>query len=296
MSNDEEHTEESSAADEPDSSEDEGPGISEGDVIKLDYTAYSVESDQLVDTTDPDVAEDEGVADEDQTFEPQVIAVGEGMLFEPVEDALIGLEAGDTATVTVPAEDAFGDEDPDQVRTVSADRIPEDDRYPGAHVELDGQHGFVETVIGGRARVDFNHPLAGEAIEYELEVLEILEDREELAHGLLGTYIDEELDIWFETEELEEEDDEGEVTTSTTESLYIEATPALTMNQQWMFRKQEIASQLIEQLGIDRVVVQEILESRDQVIEDTQALLEGEGLEDVEDVEDLEEAVDVEES
>jgi len=44
------------------------------------------------------------------------------------------------------------------------------------------------------------------------------------------------------------------------ESLYIEATPQLTMNQQWMFQKQSIADDLIDLLGVDRVVIQEIIE------------------------------------
>lgn len=270
-----------------------GGAIEEGDVIRVAYTAYAVESGQLVDTTDEEVAEEEGVADQDQTFEPRVIALGEGHLFEPVEEAIIGSDVGASDTIIVGPEDAFGEHDPDQVRTVGVDNIPEDDRYPGAHVEIDGQHGFVETVIGGRARVDFNHPLAGEDIEYEFEVLDVLEDRHELAEGLLQTYLDLDLDIWFQTDEITAEDDDDEE--ETVESLYIEATPQLTMNQQWMFQKQEIASQLIEQVGIDRVVVQEILESRDQVLEETQELLAGEGVEDLEDVEDIEELVETEE-
>src|SRR5699024_2121465 len=118
---------------------------------RLAYTARTVENDQLVDTTDEEVAEEEGVDDQQQTFEPRTIAVGAGHLFDAVEADFKGDEAGDSGSVTVPAEEAFGEYDEGEVRTVSADRIPEDDRYPGGHVDIDGQHGHVETVIGGRA-------------------------------------------------------------------------------------------------------------------------------------------------
>ena len=264
----------------------EPTGLQPGDVIKLELTAYTVEEGILVDTTDEEVAEEEGVA-EDQTFEPRVIVLGEGHLFQPVEDAVIGLEVGDTASVVVPPAEAFGEHDPGQVRTVSVDKIDDDNRYPGAFVEIDGQRGFIETIIGGRARVDFNHPFAGDEIEYELEVIEELDDREELAQGLIQTFLDLELECWFQTDEVEvvpePDDDEDaedvEPEVESVESLYIEATPQLTMNQQWLFGKQQIATSLIDQLDVDRVVVQEIIERREDLVAQTEQLLAEEGIE-----------------
>ncbi|MFB6169610.1 MAG: peptidylprolyl isomerase [Haloarculaceae archaeon] len=246
-------------------------GLQEGDFVRLDYTARTVEEGQLVDTTSQEIAEEEGVADENE-FEPRTIVLGEGHIFESVEEDIIGKEVGDEGSVVVPAAEAFGEYDPDQVRTVSADKIPEDDRYPGAHVQIDGQEGHLETIIGGRARVDFNHPLAGEDIEYDYEILGEVEDRLEMAQGLLDMFLGMDLEMEFQTDEVEEErlvepdedDEEAEPETETEvvekETLYIEATPQLTMNQQWMFQKQQIAQQLIDLLGIDRVIVQETID------------------------------------
>jgi len=262
-------------------------GLQYGDFARLDYTARTVEGGDLVDTTDPEVAEEEGVG-EDQEFGPRTIVLGEGHVFGPVEEAIVGSEVGDEGSVTVAAEDAFGEVDEDEIRTISADRIPEDDRYPGAHVEVDGQRGHVSTIIGGRARVDFNHPLAGEDIEYEYEILDEVVDREAKAQALIETVLGMELELWFETDIDEEEqlvepdEDEGEDESEAEadaegddeddapepeyetvevekDTLYIEATPQLTMNQQWMMGKQQIAQQLVEQLGVDRVIVQETL-------------------------------------
>ncbi|QLH78886.1 peptidylprolyl isomerase [Halosimplex rubrum] len=272
MSNESESEETAQDAAEETEEQAEAEGLQHGDFIELDYTARTVEGGDLVDTTDPEVAEEEGVG-EDQEFGPRTIVLGEGHVFDAVEEDIVGSEVGDTGTVTVPAVDAFGEFDDEEVRTISADRIPEDDRYPGAHVDIDGEHGHINTIIGGRARVDFNHPLAGEDIEYDWEVLSEVEDREQRASALLDVFLDMDLDVWFETDTVEEEqlveddddeeDEESEPEYETVEvekeTLYIEATPQLTMNQQWMMGKQQIAQQLTNLLDIDRIIVQEEL-------------------------------------
>ncbi len=273
-------------------------GLEEGAFVELDYTARTVEGGDLVDTTDPEVAEEEGV-DADREFAPRTIVLGEGHIFPPVEEDLVGRAVGDSGSVVVGGGEAFGEYDEEQVRTVSKDKIPEDDRYPGAQVRIDGEEGFVETVIGGRARVDFNHPLAGEDIEYEYEIVGETTDRQARAESLLETLLDIELNVHFETDTVEQErlaesdadgegddgdeqeasDGEGDDGDDTEgaegadadepefetvevekESLYIEATPELTMNQQWMMQKQSISQDLIDYLDVDRVVVQEIIE------------------------------------
>jgi FKBP-type peptidyl-prolyl cis-trans isomerase SlyD len=261
----------------------ETEGLQDDDFIRLDYTARAVEDDQLVDTTDPDVAEKEGIDDADQEFEPRTIVLGQGHIFPSVEDDIGGKEVGDTGSVVVPASEAFGEYDEDDVRTISKDKIPEDDRYPGAQVTVDRQEGYIETIIGGRARVDFNHPLAGDDIEYEYEIIDTVEDRQEKADGLMEMFLGLDLNVWFETEtekeeqlveddesekadaDDEDEDEEGsepeyETVEVEKESLYIEATPQLTMNQQWMMQKQQLGQQIIDLLDIDRIVIEEVID------------------------------------
>jgi len=246
-------------------------GLQDGDFVRLEYTAHTVEGGQLVDTTDPEVAEEEGVEDQG-TFEPRVIVLGSGHLFEAVEEDIVGKEAGDSGSVTVPAGEAFGEYDESEVETVSASKIDEDDRYPGARIQIDGRQGVLETIIGGRARVDFNHPLAGEDIEYDYEIVGVVDDQLEQAEGLLNMFLDMDLEMRIEDEEVEEtrveqpdpdeEDAEPETVTETVEkrTLYVEATPQLSMNQQWLFQKQQIAQEIIDKTGIDRIVVEEVLD------------------------------------
>jgi len=250
---------------------DDEAALQDGDFARLDYTARTVEGGQLVDTTDPEVAEEEGVEDQG-TFEPRVIVLGSGHLFEAVEEDIVGKEAGDSGSVTVPAGEAFGEYDESEVETVSASKIDEDDRYPGARIQIDGRQGVLETIIGGRARVDFNHPLAGEDIEYDYEIVGVVDDQLEQAEGLLNMFLDMDLEMRIEDEEVEEtrveqpdpdeEDAEPETVTETVEkrTLYVEATPQLSMNQQWLFQKQQIAQEIIDKTGVDRLVVEEVLD------------------------------------
>ena len=275
-------------------------GIAAGDFVKIHFTLRRAEDGEVIDTTREGVAEDAGLEIENPNFDPRTVIVGEGHLFDAVEAAIIGGEPGDTETVTIPAADAFGEHDPDDIETVSAEKIPEDDRYPGAHVEIDGRQGHLETIIGGRARVDFNHPLAGEDIDFEYEIVALVEDRLERAEGIFDMYLETVPELWLESEEIEEtivaepeddgadgedvpegddtedveqadadeepagEDDPDEPETLTeireVESLYVESTPQLTMNQQWMFSKQQIAQEIIDAIDVERVVVQDVLE------------------------------------
>jgi FKBP-type peptidyl-prolyl cis-trans isomerase SlyD len=239
--------------------------VEQDDFVRLEYTMRTVESGRLVDTTDENVGEEEGIDTTERDFGPRAFVVGGGQLFAAVENDITGKAIGEGGTVTISAEEAFGEYDPEEVRTISADRLPEDDRQPGSQVTIDGEQGFVETIIGGRARVDFNHPLAGDDIEYDYEVVGVVEDRLEQAEELLATYLDMRLDVSIGLEEEEEtvyDEEAEEETTETTEyeTLYIEATPQLTMNQQWMFSKQQIADDLRERIDVDRVVVREVIE------------------------------------
>ena len=259
--------EQADAAEDADEAETEG--LADGDFARVAYTIRTADDDRVIDTTDEEIAEGAEIDTEEHEFEPRIIALGAGHVFPSVEEAFIGAEVGDEGVVDVPAEDAFGAYDPDGVETVKADKIPEDSRYPGAQVQIDNRQGYLETIIGGRARVDFNHPLAGEDLEYEYELLEAVEGREERAGSLLAMYLQQEPDVRIETVTEEEEvpvetdeDEEPEFETEEVETdvLYIEATPQMQMNQQWMFQKQQIAQDLMDRLGLARVVIEEVIE------------------------------------
>jgi FKBP-type peptidyl-prolyl cis-trans isomerase SlyD len=307
--------------------EEEATGLQQGDFVRLAYTMRTLPEDDdeegmVVDTTDEEVAKESDIDTDEYEFEPRIIILGEGHVFEAVDDALLGSEAGDAGTVTIPAAEAFGEVDESEIRTVSASKIDEDDRYPGAQVQIDGEQGRIETIIGGRARVNFNHPLAGEDLEYEYEILEIVDDRTEKAKGLFGLYLQQTPELWIQTDEVEEEvretpeesqatgeagdevesddgdedeDAEPEFETETVEkeTLYIEATPQMTMNQQWLFSKQQIAQDVMNRLDLDRVIVQETIDGMGGMMGGMGGMMGGMGGGAPEDIEEAMDDVDL---
>jgi len=234
--------------------------IAADDFIRLAYTMRTVEDGRVVDTTDVEIAEEAEIDIEEFDIEPRVIIVDGGYVFDAVEQELIGAAPGATGEITIAAEDAFGSYEEEKVRTVSASKIEEDDRFPGAQVQIDGQQGRVITIIGGRARIDFNHPLAGEDLEYSYEVLEVVDDPVEQAASMLSLYVQAVPDMWVDTDIVTETSEDGDEEEVEKESLYIEATPQMTLNQQWLFSKHQIADDIISRIGVDRIVVQEVIQ------------------------------------
>ena len=103
---------------------------------------------------------------------------GSGVLPPGLERALDGMGVGESKRGTLAAPDAFGEVEAALFVEVEAARIPESDRRAGAwldYTDADGerQRVRVHEVRGDRIVVDMNHPYAGSAIRYEVEVVKI---------------------------------------------------------------------------------------------------------------------------
>ena len=103
---------------------------------------------------------------------------GNGDIFPTLEQELIGLDVGDTKSVKLVADQAFGQKQQDALQNVPIDQIPENTRQPGAMLVVDRDDGeqeqvHVHDVTETEIIVDFNHPLAGENLTFEVKVLSI---------------------------------------------------------------------------------------------------------------------------
>jgi len=110
---------------------------------------------------------------------PMELEIGADGFFPQVEEALIGMAVGDKKTITIKTADAFGEYDAEQVSAVPRDQFPDDiDPQVGDTFELvnDDGEGMVVAVIDvddKEITLDANHPLAGEDLTFELEMVEI---------------------------------------------------------------------------------------------------------------------------
>ncbi len=135
----------------------------------------------IIDSTYPD-PEKEAYQDDDCCSDhgPFELTIGEGNFYMPVETALVGMQVGEIKTITINPDDAFGDYDPESVFTVQRSELP-DEITPevGLALEVTGDDDdlYMVTIVkvtDEEVSIDSNHPLAGEELTYEFELVEIL--------------------------------------------------------------------------------------------------------------------------
>ncbi len=161
--------------------------IKAGDFILADYTCKVKESGEVIDTTIAKVAEEVKLHKHDAVYEPMFIVVGEGWVTKGLDEALSGLEIGRTATIEVPPEKAHGARDPSKIRLVPLRRFKADrvTPAPGTQLEIDGKPALIRAVGAGRVQVDFNHPLAGKTLIYEVSIASVIEAKEEKIKAII---------------------------------------------------------------------------------------------------------------
>ena len=161
--------------------------IKDGDFVRVNFTGKTKESDEVFDTTYDEIAIAADIFDENKTYKPIPIVVGGNHLLPAIEKAIVGLEEGERKTVEVASDDAFGPRNPKAIQLIPMKEFKKQGMtpYPGMRISAEGGEGKILTVNGGRVKVDFNHPLAGKDLIYDVEVTEIIEDEEEKIKSMI---------------------------------------------------------------------------------------------------------------
>lgn len=118
----------------------------------------------------------------DSNFEaqPAVFVVGDGNLLPGFEEAVCGLMAGDRTIINVPPEKAFGQPNPNNVQQVPRESFSADFELSiGLVVGFSDAAGAENPAVitdfdDDSVTVDFNHPLAGKSILFEVQIIEVL--------------------------------------------------------------------------------------------------------------------------
>lgn len=104
---------------------------------------------------------------------------GYGSIIPGLERAIQGVRLGETRAIQVPAGEAYGTYDPQQVTYISLSEFPEElDLQPGLELEMKDQEGdtvYARILSVGKSRVkmDFNHPLAGKDLDFEITIQDL---------------------------------------------------------------------------------------------------------------------------
>ena len=135
-----------------------------GDTVKVHYTGTLEDGTQF---------------DSSRGKEPLEFSMGQGQLIAGFENAVAGLGVGESCTVTLSAAEGYGEHNPDMVQDVPRQAMPDDvslevgmvlqGQAPDGRVDNFVVLSFTEETV----KLDGNHPLAGKALTFDIELLSI---------------------------------------------------------------------------------------------------------------------------
>ncbi len=119
---------------------------------------------------------------------PLIFISGSGQIIPGLENVLLGLKAGDTKTIVVPAKDAYGEHNPELIYKVKSSQLPKPDVQVGDMFEVGSAEQYfpvtVAAIEGEDITLDGNHPLSGQELTFAVEIVEKRPaTTQELEHG-----------------------------------------------------------------------------------------------------------------
>ena len=165
-----------------------------GDKVKVHYTG-TLEDGSVFDSSENDMEQsddnnhcgcsskkntDKGCGCDSHSCDPMEFVIGSGQLIPKFEAAVIGLEPGQSITITIPADDAYGQRAEEMVAVIERSEIPaEINPEPGHQMEVILEDGsplpvLVTDVTDTTITLDGNHPLAGRDLTFTIRLVEIL--------------------------------------------------------------------------------------------------------------------------
>ena len=165
--------------------------IKKHDFVEIEYTARIKEDGTIFDTTEEKVAKENNVYDKNADYSPVIVCVGENNLLKSLEEQLLDKEIGKEYTFEISADNAFGKKDAKLIQLIPTNRFSQQNiqPVPGLQLNIDGVFGVVKTVSGGRVLVDFNHPLAGKDLIYNVKINRVIDDDQEKLKSLLKMHL-----------------------------------------------------------------------------------------------------------
>jgi len=135
-----------------------------GDTVKVHYTGTLDDGSQF---------------DSSVGSEPLEVRLGGGQVIPGFEQGITGMQVGETKQIHIPAEEAYGPRHEELIQTVHRDQLPEDANVEvGMQFQVDGGQGpmilTVTEVTPDSATLDGNHPMAGNNLNFELELVEFV--------------------------------------------------------------------------------------------------------------------------
>ncbi|MSR86069.1 peptidylprolyl isomerase [Candidatus Woesearchaeota archaeon] len=158
--------------------------VQKGDFVEIKYVGR-LDDGSIFDLNDKETAKKEGM--DGHIHERTMICIGQRDIVPGLDDFLINKEIGKNEEIIIQPEQGFGKKDPSLLQMIPANKFKEQkvNPVPGLRVEIDQYTGVIKSVSGGRALVDFNHPLAGRTLHYKITITKKVESLKEKVSGFM---------------------------------------------------------------------------------------------------------------
>ncbi len=162
----------------------QGKQVEEGNFILVNITAKT-QKGKIFQVSSVEDAKKAGLYDEQKEkqgyFAPEFVIVGKsGFLNEGLTEFIKGMKYFEKKSVRIPPTKAFGKREPQKIERISIAKFRRLNEGKNPEIgqdftKKDGQRGVVSNIMQGRVIVDYNHPLAGQNVDYNLEIIDKIE-------------------------------------------------------------------------------------------------------------------------
>lgn len=162
--------------------------LEKNDFVSVDYTGRLQDTGDVFDTTIDSIAKEQNIHNPKIKYGPITICIGQNQIIQGIDNSLIGRKEDDTYTIKLEAKDAFGKKDAKLLKLVSSNIFKKQGIRPfiGLEVQIENMPGVVRTISGGRILVDFNHPLSGRDVSYDIKVGKKVTDAKEKINAYMS--------------------------------------------------------------------------------------------------------------
>jgi len=164
--------------------------LKEKDFIEIEFTAKTKEGEVF----DTNIEKDLKELGSNTKAEPFIFCLGQGMFLKAIDDYLIGKEPG-KYQIELEPEKAFGKRQSNLISRLPLKLFNEHKIHPvpGISFNFDGRVGKVLAVSGGRVIIDFNNPIAGKDVIYNINILKKIEDENQQIKSFINFLFKKEL-------------------------------------------------------------------------------------------------------
>ena len=162
--------------------------MKKGDIVLIDFIAKT-EHGEIFDLTKEDVAKENKIYNEKIKYEPIAVVLGAGTTMPGLEEGLLKMNEGEEKEIKIEPHKGFGKRDTKLIKIfpekVFQGKIKPS---PGLIVDFSGQKGRIQSCLGGRVRIDFNHPLAGKTLIYDVKIVKNITDEKEKIKAIFSLF------------------------------------------------------------------------------------------------------------